>query len=624
MEEEEKHVGWVHSRLPFGSIDALLETASLVLGAVDYSFGLVPFDAWLKSYGLDDSERKVFVQRLKEEGSVEEVGDVLICKELLARRERAPESKLISSIAPGLPFETLGEIVAAARSYHGVPILKRTYRLRSYPACFVASDFVSWLSRVSMEMPREDAVALGQLLVEREFMKHVVDPDKRFADDYLFFRFAQDEELVNQGRKETTRDFSLLEGDGTDVPANLTVPDADEMRLASFLKREQSIKKTVRVIVIGGGFAGSLCLHDLAQDPSVDNLDVILIEPSDVFWYPLGAPRSIAVSDYVRRCCIPYSGILRNRFGQVKCAAKSVDPKAQCVMLSDGRQLFYDIVFIATGSSSPMPGKHPFFKVDEIVEAYNYIQGKVAPAKHVVVIGGGPVGVELAGEIAAAFPDGSKSITIVNSAPWLLNDPNVLPKLRAKVERDLLDMGVRIVHNDRLKVPVDLYAPQQTLVTERGVSLVADVVLLAIGLTVNNALVKEHFELDERGRLCVDPCLLAEGYRNVFAAGDLCNTKETKLGYVAALQGQLVAQNIILLSKHMLNFAPSDTYPLNVYQESTSHIMFVTLGPDVGACQLPGGFVCGSLVSAPIKSRNLFLPRYWKTFQVSPPSNNWW
>lgn len=362
-------------------------------------------------------------------------------------------------------------------------------------------------------------------------------------------------------------------------------------------------------------------MHDLAESPEVAHLDVILIEPSDVFWYPLGAPRAVAVPDFAQRCCIPYAGLLRNRFGHVKHKAKVVDPKLCCVTLEDGRSLYYDIIFLATGSTSPMPGKHPYCKQKDILEAYQHMQKKVALATDVVIVGGGAVGVELAAEIASAYPR-QKRVTIVNSSPVLLNDPKVLGKLRAKVEKALLEMGVRILHNDRLQIPVDLYAPQQKLVTAHGVAVIADVVLIAVGQSVNNGLVQEHFQLDDKGRLRVDRHLRVQGFKNVFCAGDLCDTAETKLGYLAALQGQLVAENILLLAKH-IRF-PLETHPLGVYEESTSTTMFVTLGPNDGVSQLPGGFVVGGIVSVPIKSRNLFLPRYWKTFHVAPPSSDWW
>jgi NADH dehydrogenase FAD-containing subunit len=105
----------------------------------------------------------------------------------------------------------------------------------------------------------------------------------------------------------------------------------------------------------------------------------------------------------------------------------------------------------------------------------------------------------------------------------------------------------------------------------------------------------EHFPLDAKtGRVKVDKFLRVHGLPTVFCAGDLCNTDETKLGYVAALQGEVVAENILqLVLGYKKGQQPMGSIPLRAYDKQSSTIMFVTLGPDNGASQLPGGFVVG-------------------------------
>lgn len=241
MEEE----GWVHKRLPFGSTVEVVRNLATVLTAEGRTTTTATYRwshvlKWMESYGLTEEEVNEFATRLLKERLVHILGNDRCVFDLVVDSE----SLLIASIAPGLSFDSVSEIVAAARSYHGVPIEKRTYHLRSYPACFVASEFVTWISKIGIEMPRVDAVKIGQLLVDTGHMRHVVDREKPFSDDYLFFRFALDEDLVKQGRVTTARDFLLLEGgDGQDVPSNVVVPDAEQSRLESFLKREKSIEK---------------------------------------------------------------------------------------------------------------------------------------------------------------------------------------------------------------------------------------------------------------------------------------------------------------------------------------------------------------------------------------------
>ena len=54
-----------------------------------------------------------------------------------------------------------------------------------------ASDLVDCVIRMREVSDRESAVALGQLLVDTDYIHHVVD-EHSFEDGFLFFRFRQD------------------------------------------------------------------------------------------------------------------------------------------------------------------------------------------------------------------------------------------------------------------------------------------------------------------------------------------------------------------------------------------------------------------------------------------------
>lgn len=83
-------------------------------------------------------------------------------------------------------------ILQKIRSLGGLSIQDRTYHLRSYYSCFIASELVDWLITSGEAEDRAQAVILGQLLVDTDYIHHVVD-EHNFEDAYLFFRFRQDE-----------------------------------------------------------------------------------------------------------------------------------------------------------------------------------------------------------------------------------------------------------------------------------------------------------------------------------------------------------------------------------------------------------------------------------------------
>ena len=59
----------------------------------------------------------------------------------------------------------------------------------------VASELIDWFVSSGEAESREQAVELGQLLINTDYIHHVVD-EHNFEDAYLFFRFRQDGELA--------------------------------------------------------------------------------------------------------------------------------------------------------------------------------------------------------------------------------------------------------------------------------------------------------------------------------------------------------------------------------------------------------------------------------------------
>jgi len=87
------------------------------------------------------------------------------------------------------------KLVERMRGPEGVKIKDRRYGLKSYSDCFVGLEAVDWLVR-DHDCSRQEAVEIGQLLVERGIIHHVVDRHS-FKDEYLFYRFYVDEVLSN-------------------------------------------------------------------------------------------------------------------------------------------------------------------------------------------------------------------------------------------------------------------------------------------------------------------------------------------------------------------------------------------------------------------------------------------
>ncbi|MEM9116540.1 MAG: mechanosensitive ion channel domain-containing protein [Cyanobacteria bacterium P01_F01_bin.56] len=83
------------------------------------------------------------------------------------------------------------ELTTQMRGNNGVDIRDRRFGLHVYPRCFVGSEAVQWFMQQQLAS-REEAIRLGQVLVERGIIHHVTD-EHSFRDDHLFYRFFEDE-----------------------------------------------------------------------------------------------------------------------------------------------------------------------------------------------------------------------------------------------------------------------------------------------------------------------------------------------------------------------------------------------------------------------------------------------
>jgi potassium efflux system protein len=85
----------------------------------------------------------------------------------------------------------IGALVERMRGQGGVEIEDRRHLLRTYPRCFVGRQAVDWLCGHE-GLSRTEAVDLGQRLVERGVLHHVLD-EHPFRDGTFYYRFRADE-----------------------------------------------------------------------------------------------------------------------------------------------------------------------------------------------------------------------------------------------------------------------------------------------------------------------------------------------------------------------------------------------------------------------------------------------
>lgn len=174
------------------------------------------------------------------------------------------------------------------------------------------------------------------------------------------------------------------------------------------------------------------------------------------------------------------------------------------------------------------------------MKAFAEHQQKISFAEHVLVVGGGPSGVELSAEIRLARPDAR--VTLAHSGPELLGSTG--SERAGRKAREWLEAHDVEVRLDSFMAPGNDFA---TYRDARGDVIAADLSFWATGTTPNTLWLRlgGHGDLlTPSGHVRVDRSLRAEGHLDVFAVGDVNDATELKITPAALAQADLAAWNI--------------------------------------------------------------------------------
>jgi NADH dehydrogenase FAD-containing subunit len=287
-----------------------------------------------------------------------------------------------------------------------------------------------------------------------------------------------------------------------------------------------------------------------------------------------------------------------------------VEVAAHRVVLGSGETITADYVVVATGSTYPFPAKTDAHAAADAIDNYRAAFVELMHADRVLLVGAGPVGIELAGEIIAKWPD--KHVTLLDVADDVLGD-RFRPDLRAELRHQLVDLGVELVLGEGLReLPptVDTELSTFTVTTNSGREITADIWFRCFGVSPVSDFLSDDLAAARRadGFVEVGPTLQVAGYDNVFAIGDV-STADAKMAGLAGRQAQLVAENILKLV--------NGDNDLTAYQPFGPAIV-VPIGPDGGSGQLPGQDELATReFVADVKGRDLMVGRYAETFGIT-------
>ena len=360
------------------------------------------------------------------------------------------------------------------------------------------------------------------------------------------------------------------------------------------------------MLVLGGGFGGVGAAREL-KDADVD---VMIVDRHD---YHTFQPLLYQVATDLLEtsaCGHPLRDLFHDQPNAIvhEATVSEIDLDHREVRFEDMAPVTYDHLVIALGAGVTFFGvdgadQHgfPMYTLADAVRLRDQVLQRWAAADrdstliddgalNVVVVGGGPTGVETAGALAElyrsnfsedypAISQDQARIVLVEAGPALLS--MFVPSIRSYAKKALEKRGVEVMLGE---VVTSIEPNRVTL--KSGTVIDAHTLVWGAGLEASPVSAELGVEQQRGGRVPTEPDLSLAGHPEVFVVGDMAWTTDTdtgdvlpQLGSVALQAGKQAGKNIARLTEG------KDTEQFAYHDKGT----MATIGRYTAVVQTAGG-----------------------------------
>ena len=361
-----------------------------------------------------------------------------------------------------------------------------------------------------------------------------------------------------------------------------------------------------RVLILGGGFAGI----GAAQKLEHANAEVVLVDRHDYHTFqPLlyqlatGLLETTAVGHSLRDLLSRHENTALH-----KAQVTAIDLDRRTVEFDEIAPISYDYLVFALGAEVNFFGTagardhafpmytlpHAVRLKDHLLERWEAVDRDPSlladGALNVVVVGGGPTGVETAGALAELYrgdfakdypgvaPEDAR-VTLIEAGPELFG--MFKPKLRDYAEEALTERGVEV----RTGAAVASVTPT-TVELKSGETLKAHTLVWGAGLQGNPLVQSLELALERGSRIGVGPDLTLPGRPEVFVVGDVAAITDAKTEQVLPQLGSVALQSGEHAGKTIADrIAGREPKPFKYKDKGT----MATIGRGAAVVQMLGG-----------------------------------
>lgn len=367
-------------------------------------------------------------------------------------------------------------------------------------------------------------------------------------------------------------------------------------------------RRTPRVVVVGGGFAGLSAVRELkGVDAQVLLLDRNPYNTFQPLLYQV-ATGGLNPGD-VTYALRAFTGRFTNARFRRACVM-SIDPESKTLHISDGTTETYDYLIVCPGVTANYFGvtgaeehawtiytrKAALQVRDTILSNLELFAQRRPEAKEpvTVVVGGGPTGVEMAGALAelrnaslpVAYPEVDPKrvrVVLVEMTDTVLGP--FAPRLQEYTKRELRKRGVEL----RLGVSVKEVREDGVLLSD-GEEVPCAATIWATGVKVHDQVAQWGLPQGRGGRIIVEPDLRVQGHPDIFAVGDVAAPEDwgpPQLAQPAIQGGRHAAKQI----RRLLAGAPTERFR---YKDKG---IMATIGRTDAVLELPQGVKMGGFLA---------------------------
>ncbi len=361
-----------------------------------------------------------------------------------------------------------------------------------------------------------------------------------------------------------------------------------------------------RVLILGGGFAGVGAARKLAKSDA----EVVLVDSHD---YHTFQPMLYQVAtDLLDDAEVAHP--LRDLFHDQPnvavhtATATSIDPEANVVEFDSMAPIEFDYLVLGLGARVNFFGvegaeEHafPMYTLPDAERLKKHVLRRWEAADRdpslaedgalaIVVVGGGPTGVESVGALSELYrsdfakdypnmPIDQATLTLVEAGPSLFSMFD--QELQTYAQDTLAGWGVELLLGEQ----VTSVSPTRVTL-KSGRELKAHTLVWGAGLQAHPIAESIGIELERGGRIPVGPELAIDGFPNVYAVGDIAWITDgpdgemlPQLGSVALQSGEKAGENIAR------RIAGKEQEPFGYHDKGT----MATIGRGAAVIQFAGG-----------------------------------